>query len=633
MGLYRVLNAKATYVDPPVEYHEPPRATACLDVDITGIARDRFTITGPAAQVKLCLERAYDLLISTYYDISSQKQREGREGFYYDSENDQFVAFPKKRPIGAVLLLFDKAGRTSAGEEGEIAKVPWLTQIDRSGNPKRKVGLLPPSHAHLQQKLDHFLKQENLKAGPDSGLLIDHPYQIKPKVKINVVAGKSKGLCFITGHPETALEEAKGTAFPLLGGSRSFVNGTIDNLRLGWKIDFVGKFVPAVGFFYQQGEDLHIFFPESNDLRRIDELADRLVSMVHLEPNLFRNFDLLLGYYVQRRSEVALSFLHRVFVELSKDKAVQRQARLEQVLAPTGELEPDEDELEVPSPEQQSEPEEVPAVSYEAVFEALRRRGEASFTIVAASKKGKVWMARDFTTFRDIDRLARLFEAMQKPLVDKSGRGRVVCDPRKLFLSLVDFDAKNESRSLLRDKVCEAIFRREGLLSLLERHAFHVNSHSEPAKMHRVGALLDFAKLYEVDLRKGTNMESCYQSMVKTATWLGDTIGKALADAVQGKVEDPDSAPVSKESIGRAKGGLFRLRKSRTVADFVNELARLQLRYGIDVPKDVLDGETFTPELFEEFRGFCVVAALNRFQYSMRRPASPTPQSQSPQAR
>ncbi len=78
---------------------------------------------------------------------------------------------------------------------------------------------------------------------------------------------------------------------------------------------------------------------------------------------------------------------------------------------------------------------------------------------------------------------------------------------------------------------------------------------------------------------------------------------------------------------------MFRLRKSRTVADFVNELARLQLRYGIDVPKDVLDGETFTPELFEEFRGFCVVAALNRFQYSMRRPASPTPQSQSPQAR
>jgi hypothetical protein len=61
------------------------------------------------------------------------------------------------------------------------------------------------------------------------------------------------------------------------------------------------------------------------------------------------------------------------------------------------------------------------------------------------------------------------------------------------------------------------------------------------------------------------------------------------------------------------------LRKTRTIADFVNELARLQFRYKIDVPKEVLDGDTFCPDLFEEFRGFCVVAALNRFQYLTRK--------------
>ena len=51
----------------------------------------------------------------------------------------------------------------------------------------------------------------------------------------------------------------------------------------------------------------------------------------------------------------------------------------------------------------------------------------------------------------------------------------------------------------------------------------------------------------------------------------------------------------------------------------MNELARLQFRYKIDVPKDVLDGDTFNPDQFEEFRGFCVVAALNRFQYLTRK--------------
>ncbi len=119
-------------------------------------------------------------------------------------------------------------------------------------------------------------------------------------------------------------------------------------------------------------------------------------------------------------------------------------------------------------------------------------------------------------------------------------------------------------------------------------------------------------------------MEEKYTQMVKTATWLGDSIGKALAHAVLGggddQTEDGSSRePLQKESPGRAKGGLFRLRKTRSVADFVNELARLQFRYKIDVPKDVLDGDVFCPELFEEFRGFCVVSALNKFLYLTRR--------------
>lgn len=197
-----------------------------------------------------------------------------------------------------------------------------------------------------------------------------------------------------------------------------------------------------------------------------------------------------------------------------------------------------------------------------------------------------------------------------------------MCDPRKFFLALVDFEAKSESRTLLRDKVCEAVFRRESVLALLERHAFHVNTHSDPGKLRPVGPLLDFARLYELDLHRGTPMENAYQSMVETATWLGNVIGEALAEAVKGRPESPTETPVAKESAGKAKGGLHRLRKTRTVADFVNELARLQLRYRINVPKDFLDGKTFTPELFEEFRGFCVVAALNRFQY-LTRPQTP----------
>ena len=274
------------------------------------------------------------------------------------------------------------------------------------------------------------------------------------------------------------------------------------------------------------------------------------------------------------------------------------------------ELEPDDDETDESAEKDSKEGEPLPVISFEAVFDTLRRHGDASFTVVSATKKGNVWMAEEFTTFRDIERLARLFEAMQRVVFTKSGQGRPVCHPKKFFLALVDFEAKAESRSLQREKVCEAVFRSESVLALLERHAFHVNTHSDPSKVRHVGPLLDFAKLYEVDLHKGTLMETAYQSMVETATWLGNIIGDALAVAVKGKTDAEGVTAVAKESLGKAKGGLHRLRKTRTVADFVNELARLQLRYGINVPKDVMDGKTFTPEPFEEFRGFSVVAAF-----------------------
>ncbi len=613
VGLWRILRGKPPYLKVA---STQGRVDTFPQVKFDELREDRLVITGPTNQVQLCLEWAYDRLVADYFNVSSKKQLADKSSwnFYWDTNRNSFVTFPKKKAVGVASLLFDKAARPS-GEQ-----VAWKV----GPADERIVGVLPESHKELQSSLDEFLATNGLKAGPPAGLLVDGENEVRPKVEIRVQSGKVRGSCFLTGTAESTLVEAKETAFPLLGGSRSFINGAADWPRMGWKIDLVGKFVPAVAFFYHQGDDLHVFFPESSDLRRIDELADRLASMVQVEPNLFRNFDLLLGSYLQRRSEVALAFLHRVFVELSKVQIVDRQAQIEEAIRQSSVLEPDDDDDDNEEVETATSPKVVeeppPVISSGAVFNQLRRHGDVSFTVVSASKKGNVWMAGDFTTFRDIDRLARLFEAMQQT-VDRGKRRRIACHPRKFFLALVDFEAKTESRTVLRDKVCEAIFRRQSVLALLERHAFHVNRHSDQSKVRRVGPLLDFARLYEVDLHKGTLMENAYQSMVETATWLGSIIGEALAEAVKGKADSdgkegasPESR-VAKESAGKAKGGLHRLHKTRTVADFINELARLQLRYRINVPKDVLDGKTFTPELFEEFRGFCVVAALNRFQY------------------
>jgi hypothetical protein len=624
VGIYRVLNRKASYVDPPADLDlDPARTSHFPDVEMDGLQADRFVIKGPADQVQACLEAAYDRLVSIYFNVSSKKQKEekGTYNFYYRRFDQKFITFAKKKASGAALLLFDKAARPSQDQ------VEWGTAPDARGKSVRTAGRMPPDYAHLQEKLDEFLSREGLKPGPPAGLLIDGPNQVRPKVEIRVSdhSAKPKSSCFLSGDPGSTFVEAKETAFPLLGGSRSFINGVADWPRMGWKMDFVGKFVPAVSFFYIQGEDIHVFFPESTNLRRVDALADMLAGMVQLEPNLFRNFELLLSQpklrpFFQRRSEVALGFLYTVFVKLSEHQATPIATKQGDSAAGPRLVSLDD---EPETPEGSEEPEEEP-ISIDAIFGALQREGATSFTVVSASKKGNVWMARDFTTFRDIERLARLFARMQRRIQMKDGRGRYECDPKKLMAALIDFEAKAESRTLLRDKVCESILQGASVLPLLERHAFHINPHADTSQARSVGPLLEFARLYEPELRKGTDMEEPYSQMVKTATWLGDLIGKALAQAVLGRSDDQAEEgqareAAQKESPGRAKGGLFRLRKTRTIADFVNELARLQFRYKIDVPKEVLDGDTFCPDLFEEFRGFCVVAALNRFQYLTRK--------------
>jgi hypothetical protein len=592
VGLYRVLDGRPAYVDEPSDATEPPYT---LGFEVA-LENDRLVLSGTASQIQGRLEWAYDLLVATYFNVSSRKQMDdaGSHNFYYDRDTDQFVTFPKKKAVGAASLLFDKAARPSGTQDA------WGAGADG----QREAGRMPASLSHLQGRLDAFLAEHGLKPGPPAGLLIDGPNQVRPKVEIRVEAPVAKPRCFLTGDPASAPVEAKETAFPLLGGSRSFINGGENWPRLSWKVDFVGKFVPALAFFYRQGDDLQLFFPQSNDLRRINALATVLKQMVDLEPNLFRNFnfDPKLGGYFSRRSEVTVAFLHRVFVTLTNQQAAARADRqVARREASEGTITIGGDEEDQPEKALEAEPDLQ--VSASDVIRQTQAEGPVGFAVVSATKKGNVWMARDFWTFQDVVYLARLFEAMQKLVPSRSGMFYPLCRPSGLLHALRDNEAGDETRTLLRDRVCEAILHRRPVLHLIERHAFHADS----GKANRVGPLFRFACLYEIELRKGTEMDKdgAYQKMVEAASWLGKTIGEEIVKAVK----DPEK----RESPGRSRGALFRLRKTRSVADFVNELARLQFRYSISVPPTALDGSNFNPDSFEEFRGFCVVAALNKF--------------------
>jgi len=100
--------------------------------------------------------------------------------------------------------------------------------------------------------------------------------------------------------------------------------------------------------------------------------------------------------------------------------------------------------------------------------------------------------------------------------------------------------------------------------------------------------------------------------MDQSAKWLGEKIADAVAGFTDGVSNERG------ESVGRSKGVFFRLRRARKLEDFQEEIIRIQMRYKVEIPAHALDADRFNPETFAQFKGFCVIAALSRFEYRQK---------------
>ena len=191
----------------------------------------------------------------------------------------------------------------------------------------------------------------------------------------------------------------------------------------------------------------------------------------------------------------------------------------------------------------------------------------------------RVWL------FDDLTYLFRLFQGAHAREVEW----------RNLCRNMLDSTAaRDENRSLARDRMLGRVLQKQSILQNAVDFAFHVNR----GQKQYIAPLEQFVRFYEEVLKQGQKGGAMEREALDAAVTLGRRIGTAIG----------------KES-GK-KGRLFALRKSRKLADFLNELNRLQLRLPRDsqfaVPPAVYEGH-LTQENFEEFRGFCMLAALNAF--------------------
>lgn len=529
------------------------------DIEKT-IDEEGLRLKGSEDAVRKALDEAYELLINRYYNLSTKKQMDNTVSynFYYDGKEDKFVAFPKKKSVGIAELIFNKAPRPVG------SSIKWTKEKKREividgKTMKRNRGILPSSHAHLQNRMDEFLDRNGLDV-TTSGLLVDGPNAVCPKATIAVkVSSNTKGRCYLCGEEASSLEDVSQTIFPFITGSSGLLNfnalcGSPE--KVCWKCAFLGKFVPVSGFYLSQGNNFFAFFHYSVSFEKMLDVYSPLQDAKYEDPALFKNFKHPLGFekfedgFFQKPYEVAFAFLFTLY-----KKVLLHQKS-------------DEDEG---------------VLNWEEMCDFAFSKAPLEFVVLHTKSKGQTSMGKMVWPFRDSVYFFRLVKELEEKQINI----------KEVMRLLIGSSSKNENKTIIRNRVCERILKKQSVLDLIETHVFSIeNTYIKP--------LIDFTLNYETLVREGVKgmTKEEQESAVSLGKCVGLTVGK-------------------KDEHGRMKGkrgDLFALRKARKKTDFLEQLNRLQFKLGCDfnVPSAVYEGK-LTDSNFIEFKQFCMIAALNSF--------------------
>ncbi len=509
---------------------------------------DGVLFRGTGSDLDHFFHKTYESLLSGFYNTSTLKQKTEKAGFYYDTKKDKFVRYPLVKTRGIAGLIFGKAPRPV----GTKWKYQTVEVIEEGKKITRKA--LPSEHKDLQNRFDAFIKENNLKITANN-LPVDGPnaYKDVPKVNINLKSGAPKGNCFICGEPSHSLSEIGGTVFPMISGSSgalSFNSSGGKPEKICWKCDYISKFVPVTGFYTTAGDNLYLYIPYSTSLEKMYDVSKNLNRIKIEDPGLFKNFNNeLLGGYFQKSSEQLFAFLYSIY-EIAMTKRSDNEGG-------TSEL------------------------NFQKLFDIVLSKAPVEFFVVHTENHGQTHMGKEIWDFQDSVYLFRLLNALEKEGINTKEVMKLLVDHGK---------SKNEDKTIVRNRICERILKKQSIVDLIEQHVFRLNK----SEKKYIKPLQDFVVLYEKILREGEN--NMNQETIDTAVSLGKTIGMCIGPSGR-----------------KGKGDLFRLRKARKPEDFLNEINRIQLKYGASVTSDLYNkGEDFENN-FLEFKQFCMIAALNTF--------------------
>lgn len=522
------------------------------------VRENRLILKGNEKDVQDTIMKAYYEMTNQYYNLSSQKQKEEKSSynFYYDEKTDQFVDFPKRKAMGIAELIFNKAPRPVEG------MIKWEKTVEKEitfqgKKMKKKRGILPKKYSHLQARMEEFLDSKGIDV-TTSGLLLNSPYAIRPKFSVNLSSKKVKGTCYLCGQPSSQLEEVNQTIFPMITGT----SGVLSFYSNADKPEKACWKCSLLGKFVPVNG---FYMYQGDSLYAFLPYSNSLDKMLHVY-DLMQNMKEIDPNLFKNFNHDLGSYYQHSF-EITFTFLYTLYDRL-LVIKKKNAKQEDEYELDL-----------------QAMFNLVIHEAPLEFMIIHAQKEGNTYAVKMCWPFKDTVYLFRLLERIEK------GTGVRM---KGILGYLLDYHApKDEAKSFLRNRLLERMMNKESILDLVEKHVYG-------ADIQGFKPLLDMLVIYETTLREG---DILYKEQQEAAVKLGRIIGMAVANSENGK-----------------KGDLFSLRKTRKMADFLEQINRLQFKLGdkFIVPSDIYEGK-LTEDNFFEFKQFCMISALNSYYYATKK--------------
>ncbi|UII27653.1 hypothetical protein LVD15_04300 [Fulvivirga maritima] len=517
-------------------------------------------------QLEINSENLIELLDELYYwmgvdmyNTYTLKQEEDADklqdcNIFYSREQDKFIPFPRMNTYGLTHLLTNNAQGVTRNEDG------WT-------NSQK----LSKSNLEELEKFDMFFEKSGLKK---MSKLYYEPYTKitrLPKLK-NVYIETGDKHCYLTGESFKELVDITNIS-PFFSGLQNFNSHMFaGDKKISWKARYLSMFSPVHAFYHYPNklrETIYIYLISSDNLTHQYELLSKIdLTKSRLEiknqefvSNIKFSDEIVKDTYTEQ-FEVALSLAYSLY-----KKVIKKYGNL------TEEQVPDDD-------------------LFGTIMTKLPPLALETFQ---ANAHGKTMLP---TIYENLNRLTPLFKLFYD--LEKKGVIFNRLLPSLKIIKPAERNAKNKFRleRIARDYIASEILENKSILSSMEDLLFRCFNYlcsNEHIGYKDYRQLFLFTELYE---SKINTMDETLQS---AAINLGKQIGI--------KMRHQDASQSEAANAKKGRGDLISLRKARTHKQFLDELIRVDFKYGLSINEELAN--KINDQNYYTIKQFLIIGALN----------------------